>query len=170
MIQRSASFLNEWDQGIGKFKEAFRNIVLAKVSSSAYEAIDFHYIRATDGITLNIDRLISDAKSAAIQLAERNYQIPDSECKCKVIGITGHNIFRREIDRMRSAGLITDHDSKIAWKLAWIICGGNVPSYSEVTQEYLLDLEREAFLSLCGERKTLERIKSILDGRKTIRN
>ena len=119
---------------------------------------------------MNRDRLISEARTAAIQLAESGYNMPDPEVMIKVSGMPGMSLFETTLEKIKQEYTLTGHDIKIAGKLAWIMCGGDLPSPGNVTEEYLLGLEREAFLSLCGERKTLERINAIIRGKKAPRN
>ena len=147
-----------------------KNIILASVSTSADEAFDMHYFGPGTGITMNRDRLLSEAKSAAIKLAESGYKMPDREITIRVAGRPGMTMFENSLEKIARENTLTDHDRKIARKVSWIMCGGDLPAPENVTEDYLLGLEKEAFLSLCGERKTLERINAIIRGRKAPRN
>ena len=143
-------------------RNAFLNIGMAKVATSAHEARDMQYLRPGDEISINQNRLIADAKAAAIRLAETGYTKPTQKTNIKVEGRSGLGMFLTGAHAMYEGGYISQHDKKITEKLAYIMCGGDLSSPTEVSEQYLLDLEREAFLSLTGERKTLERIQSIL--------
>jgi 3-hydroxyacyl-CoA dehydrogenase len=146
------------------------NIATAKVALSAHDARDLGILRAKDRISMNKDRQILDAKAAAIELAEAGYTMSPQAKNIKVQGRTGLALFSAGISGMKMGNYISDHDAKIAMKIANVMCGGELTSPQEVSEQYLLDLEREAFVSLCGERKTLERIQSILTGGKPLRN
>jgi 3-hydroxyacyl-CoA dehydrogenase len=119
---------------------------------------------------MNINRRVFDAKQSAIELWERGYSMPLQRNDVKVLGRGALGALYAGINGMKSGNYITEHDEKIARKLAYVMCGGDLSESALVTEQYLLDLEREAFLSLCGERKTLERIQSVLKGGKPIRN
>ncbi len=151
-------------------QNTFMNIATAKVATSAQEARDMHILRPQDRITINPDRQIADAKMAAIELAEAGYAKPIEKKNIKIQGQGGLALFLAGINGMRMGNYISDHDVLIAKKLANVMCGGDLSTPTEVSEQYLLDLEREAFLSLCGERKTLERIQAILNGKKPLRN
>lgn len=151
-------------------QNAFMNIATAKVATSAEEARAMGILRPQDRITLNPGRQLFDAKCAALELAEKGYIKPVQKTNIKVQGRGGLALFYAGISHMRSGNYISDHDALIARKIANVMCGGDLSMPSEVSERYLLDLEREAFLSLCGERKTLERIEAILNGKKALRN
>ena len=119
---------------------------------------------------MNKDRQILDAKASALLLAERGYSMKPRATNIKVQGRSGLALFAAGINGMKMGRYISEHDEKIAMKIANVMCGGDITSPQEVSEQYLLDLEREAFVSLCGERKTLERIQSILTGGKPLRN
>lgn len=158
------------DIEFNRLQNAFMNIAMAKVSTSAYEAKDMDIIRESDEITINRNRLIADAKRSAIELAEAGYTQPKHRTDIKVQGKTALANFKAGIHGMRIGNYISDHDKKIAEKIAYVMSGGDLSYPQQVSEQYLLDLEREAFLSLCGERKTLERIQSILNTGKPLRN
>jgi 3-hydroxyacyl-CoA dehydrogenase len=151
-------------------QNAFMNIAMAKVATSAEEARNMHILRPQDRITINPNRQIAEAKMAALELAEAGYNKPVQKKNIKVQGQGGLALFLTGIHGMRMGNYISDHDMLIAKKIANVMCGGDLSAPAEVSEQYLLDLEREAFLSLCGERKTLERIQAILNGQKPLRN
>ncbi|MBL4655337.1 MAG: 3-hydroxyacyl-CoA dehydrogenase/enoyl-CoA hydratase family protein [Bacteroidia bacterium] len=164
------------DFGVGDIelsvlKERFLSIGMAKVSTSGYEAYDLGIFKpGKDQITINKDRLIADAKTAVIELADKGYKPPAYRRNIKVLGQTGLGMFESGVYNMRAGNFISDHDLKISKKLAYVICGGDLSASTQVSEQYLLDLEREAFLSLCGEKKTLERIQHTLKTGKPLRN
>lgn len=171
MALRCSDMYQPGDAELNILQSAFMNIAQAKVSSSAQEAMDMNYIKkGRDQIVLNRSRLLAEAKQAAVELAENGYTQPAKRTDIKVQGKAGIALFRAGIKSMRMAHYITDHDALIADKLAVAICGGDLSYAQNVTEDYLLDLEREAFLSLCGERKTLERMQGLLTGGKPPRN
>jgi 3-hydroxyacyl-CoA dehydrogenase len=144
---------------------------MAKVSTSAIEACELGYLQADKfSVSMNRSRLLADAKAKAIELAEAGYTQPVKRKDIKVLGKQGLGIVYAGANSMYSGHFISEHDKKISEKLGWVLCGGDLSSPTEVTEQYLLDLEREAFLSLCGERKTLERIQSIVTKGKPLRN
>lgn len=152
-------------------KERFLTIGMAKVSTSAAEAFELGYLQKDKySISMNRSRLIADAKAKAIELAEAGYTKPVQRRDIKVLGKQGLGIVYAGANTMYSGHYISEHDKKISEKLGWVMCGGDLSSPTEVTEQYLLDLEREVFLSLCGERKTLERIQSIVTKGKPLRN
>lgn len=152
-------------------KDRFLTIGTAKVSTSAEEAFELGYLRAGQySITMNRNRLLADAKEKAIELAEAGYTKPVPRKDIRVLGKQGLGIVYAGANSMFSGNYISEHDKKISEKLGYVMCGGDLSSPTDVTEQYLLDLEREAFLSLCGERKTLERIQSIVTKGKPLRN
>jgi 3-hydroxyacyl-CoA dehydrogenase len=152
-------------------KDRFLTIGMAKVSTSAVEAFELGYLQKDKyAISMNRSRLIADAKAKAIELAEAGYTKPVPRKDIKVLGKQGLGIVYAGANTMYSGNYISEHDKKISEKLGWVMCGGDLSSPTEVTEQYLLDLEREAFLSLCGERKSLERIQSIVTKGKPLRN
>jgi 3-hydroxyacyl-CoA dehydrogenase len=168
--KRVSDGLEEGDVELNALQNAFMNIATARVGLSAEEARDMKILRAQDRISVNRDRQITDAKSAVIELADKGYVMPVQAKNIKVQGRAGMALFMAGVNGMKMGNYITDHDSKIAMKIANVMCGGDLTSPQEVSEQYLLDLEREAFVSLCGEKKTLERIQSILTGGKPLRN
>jgi 3-hydroxyacyl-CoA dehydrogenase len=152
-------------------KDRFLTIGMAKVSTSAVEAFELGYLlKDKYSISMNRSRLIADAKVKAIELAEAGYTQPVRRKDIKVLGKQGLGIVYAGANSMYSGHYISEHDKKISEKLGYVMCGGDLSAPTEVTEQYLLDLEREAFLSLCGERKTLERIQSIVTKGKPLRN
>lgn len=158
------------DIELNVLQNAFMNIATAKVALSAEDARDMHILRSQDRISVNKDRQLQDAKTAVLELAGLGYTRPVEARNIKVQGRAGLALFMAGIYGMRAGHYISDHDVKIANKIANVMCGGDLTSPQQVSEQYLLDLEREAFVSLCGERKTLERIQSILTGGKPLRN
>ncbi|MDR5696345.1 MAG: 3-hydroxyacyl-CoA dehydrogenase/enoyl-CoA hydratase family protein [Armatimonadota bacterium] len=148
---------------------AFENIALAKVGTSAEECRRLGYLRDGDGISMSPDRLIADAKAVALTLAATGYRMPLRR-KFRVGGERVRAALYAGLYNLRIGGHITEYDEHIARKLAYVITGGDVPEGAWVSEEHLLDLEREAFLSLLGERKTQERIKHMLERGRPLRN
>lgn len=152
-------------------KDKFLTIAMAKVSTSGLQAYDLGYLlKDKFSISMNRSRLIADAKEKAIELADAGYTQPVHRKDIKVLGKSGLGMVYAGANTMRSGNYISDHDQKISQKLGYVMCGGDLSAPTLVTEQYLLDLEREAFLSLCGEKKTLERIQAIVKGGKPLRN
>ncbi|MDR4889465.1 3-hydroxyacyl-CoA dehydrogenase NAD-binding domain-containing protein [Fredinandcohnia sp. QZ13] len=149
--------------------KVFETIAMAKVSNSAEEARTNNFLTKEDGITFNSDHLVYDAKQSVLALSAQGYKAPVRK-KVPVVGETGYATLLLGAQAMKYSGYISDHDLKIAKKLAWVIAGGNVPYGTEVDEQYLLDLEREAFLSLVGEPKTQQRMQHMLVKGKPLRN
>ncbi|MEA3320378.1 MAG: 3-hydroxyacyl-CoA dehydrogenase NAD-binding domain-containing protein [Bacillota bacterium] len=149
--------------------KVFEQIATAKVSTSAAEARDLHLLNNKDQISFNGDHLIHDAKQAVTSLYEAGYTAPVRR-KVPVVGETGYATLMLGAHNMQYSGFISEHDLKIAKKLAYVIAGGNVPYGTEVDEQYLLDLEREAFLSLVGEAKSQQRMQHMLVKGKPLRN
>jgi 3-hydroxyacyl-CoA dehydrogenase len=168
---RFADAVQEGDIELNLLKDKFLTIGQAKVSTSAQEAFDLGILRrGIDEITLNRTRLISDAKQAAIHLAEAGYTKPTPRNDVRVLGRSGLGMVYAGANTMLSGHYISEHDRLISEKLGYVLCGGDLSAPTLVSEQYLLDLERQAFLSLCGEKKTLERIQSILTTGKPLRN
>jgi len=152
-------------------KEYYLNIAMAKVSTSGHEAYDLRILlEGRDEIVVNPNRVITEAKRAVLELAHDGYTIPTHRKDIKVLGRNALGMFFAGANAMVSGHFISPHDQLISQKLAYVMCGGDLSANTLVSEQYLLDLEREAFLSLCGERKTLERIQSILTSGKPLRN
>ncbi len=158
------------DPELNILQEYFMNIATAKVATSAEEALAMDILRSSDRVTLNRSRLIADAKERVLEMADAGYTQPIKRADIKVHGKTSMAMFEAGITGMKYGAYISEHDAKIASKLAFVMSGGDLSAETLVSEDYLLDLEREAFLSLCGEPKTLERIQSILFKGKPLRN
>ncbi|MBW2618667.1 MAG: 3-hydroxyacyl-CoA dehydrogenase, partial [Deltaproteobacteria bacterium] len=148
---------------------AFETIALAKVAASFKEAIQLGYLRPVDKMTINRDFLIHEAKQTVLALALEGYQ-PPVRRPIRVMGVDGKALLDYAVYTMHKAGYVTDYDVVVAGKLAWVLTGGDVLPETEVSEEYLLDLEREAFLSLCGEARTQARMEHMLKTGKPLRN
>ena len=151
-------------------KKTFETIAMAKVATSAQEAKSFGILRDSDAISLNGDRLIADAKADVLALASTGYVQPVERTDIFVMGEQAQAAIKLALHMMRSGGFISEHDHLIGTKLAKIMSGGDFNHTAYVSERHLLDLEREAFLSLCGERKTQERIAGMLKTGKPLRN
>lgn len=169
MARRAAKHLISDDVKINHLREAYMNVAMAKVATSAYEAKNLGFLRDQDIIVVNKDRQIAEAKKHALLMAEAGYTQPIQE-KVKVLGRNAMGMFYVGSDQMVAGNYISEHDRLIANKLGYVMTGGKLSEPTEVSEQYLLDLEREAFLSLCGERKTLERIQHMLKTGKPLRN
>ncbi|MFY8166307.1 MAG: enoyl-CoA hydratase-related protein, partial [Sediminibacterium sp.] len=149
----------------------FMQIATAKVATSAHEAMDMGIFRkGQDAIVLNQSRRIANAKEQVLHLFNAGYTQPLQRTDIKVLGKSGLGALYAGINGMWRGGYATDHDKLVAKKLAYVMCGGDLSEPTLVNEQYLLDLEREAFLSLCGEKKTLERIQSVITAGRPIRN
>lgn len=148
----------------------FETIAMAKVSTSALEASQPGYLGAADRISMNRDRLLLDAKHLALDIAEAGYAAPLPRTDIPAPGQNLLATFKLAVHTMREGEYISEHDAKIGNKVAHVLCGGDVTPGTPVSEQYLLDLEREAFLSLCGEKKTQERIAFTLKTGKPLRN
>jgi 3-hydroxyacyl-CoA dehydrogenase len=155
---------------LAAMKTNFETIALAKVSTSAAEARGLGLLAPEDAITLNRERVLTDAKQVAIALAEEGYSAPVPRTQIPVPGVAALATLKLGVHIMRQGEYISDHDVKIGNHVANILCGGSLTPGTLVSEQYLLDLERQAFLSLCGERKTLERIAFTLKSGKPLRN
>ena len=151
-------------------KRAFETIALAKVATSAEEARDIGFLREEDSVSMNSDRLIADAKKQVLALAASGYVQPQQRTDILALGSPALATLKLGIHLMKKAGYISDHDALIGEKLARILTGGDLNHTTRVSEQYLLDLEREAFLSLIGTRKTQDRIGHMLKTGKPLRN
>jgi 3-hydroxyacyl-CoA dehydrogenase len=168
---RLADELKEGDIELNTFRNRFLTIGQAKVSTSATEAFDLGYLRkGQDKIVVSRNRLLAEAKAECLELANAGYTQPVRRKNIRVLGKQGLGLAYLGANSMLSGHYISEHDAKISQKMAYVLCGGDLSQPTTVSEKYLLDLEREAFLSLCGEKKTLERIQSILNGGKILRN
>ncbi len=170
MTLRVSDKIESGDVEFNVLQDTFMNIATAKVATSAHEAKGMNILRNKDMVVVNKDRQIADAKAAAIALSEAGYVKPIQRTDIKVQGRSGIALFLAGIHGMRAGRYISAHDQKIAEKIAHVMCGGELSYAQNVSEQYLLDLEREAFLSLTAEKKTLERIQAILQGGKPLRN
>jgi len=148
----------------------FEAIAMAKVSTSAVEARHLGYLSPADGIAMNRDRLLTDAKDLAREMAKAGYAPPLPRTDIPAPGQNVLATLRLAVHTMRQGEFISDHDAKVANWVAYVLCGGPITPGTPVSEQYLLDLEREAFLSLCGEKKTQERIAFTLKNGKPLRN
>lgn len=168
---RAADEMHEDEPETITLKNRFLTIATAKVATSAQEGMEMGILRkGRDEIVLNQGRRISEAKRSVQELYDSGYITPIQRTDIKVLGRSGLGTLLTGINGMLRANYATEHDSLVARKLAYVMCGGDLSEPTLVSEQYLLDLEREAFLSLCGERKTLERIQSVLKLGKPIRN
>ncbi len=152
-------------------RDRFLTIATAKVSTSGEEAHELGYLQKNKySLSMNRSRLIADAKAKAIELVEAGYTTPVRRKDIRVLGKSGLGIVYAGANTMFAGNYISEHDQKISQKLGYVMCGGDLSAPALVSEQYLLDLEREVFLSLCGERKTQERIQSILTKGKPLRN
>jgi 3-hydroxyacyl-CoA dehydrogenase len=151
-------------------KKAFETIATGKVATSAREARGLGFLRESDSITMNRERVLADAKARALELVRGGYEPPQPRTDVPAPGENVLAALRLGVHIMRQGEYISDHEVKIATKVAEVLCGGNVTSGTPVSEQYILDLEREAFKSLCGEMKTQERIQYTLKTGKTLRN
>ncbi len=151
-------------------KRAFETIALAKVATSAEEARGYGFLAADDTVSMNGDRLIADAKQEVLALAAAGYVPPQQRTDIKALGLPALSTLKLGIHQMKRGGYISDHDALIGEKLARILTGGDLNHPTMVSEQYVLDLEREAFLSLVGELKTQERIAHMLKTGKPLRN
>ena len=170
-VLRASDELHDGEPDTNTLKDRFFAIATAKVATSAQEAFDMGILRkGHDEVVMNIGRRISEAKKSVIELYDAGYTIPQQRKDVKVLGRLGLGAMLAGINGMWRGNYATDHDALVARKLAYVMCGGDLSEPQLVSEQYLLDLEREAFLSLCGEKKTLERIQSVLKSGKPLRN
>ena len=171
MALRASDSFSKGDVELNILQENFLTIGMAKVSTSGYEAFDLGLLqKGKDVIVVNKERQIATAKSHAKLMAESGYTQPVTRKDVKVLGKQALGMFLVGTDSMKDSKYISAHDMKIANKLAYVMAGGDLSEPTMVSEQYLLDLEREAFLSLCTERKTLERIQNMLKTGKPLRN
>jgi 3-hydroxyacyl-CoA dehydrogenase len=151
-------------------KKAFETIATAKVATSAHEARGLGFLSDPDRITMNRELVLSDAKSRALELVRAGYEPPVIRVDIPAPGANILATLKLGVHLMRQGEYISEHEQKLGTRIAEVLCGGNVTPGTPVSEQYLLDLEREAFKSLCGERKTQERIQYTLKTGKTLRN
>jgi 3-hydroxyacyl-CoA dehydrogenase len=168
---RAADEMHEDEPETITLKNRFLTIATAKVATSGFEGYDIGVLRkGLDEVVINQSRRITEAKKSVIELYDQGYVTPIQRKDVKVLGQSALGTLYAGINGMWRAGYATDHDVTVAKKLAYVMCGGDLSEQTLVSEQYLLDLEREAFLSLCGERKSLERIQAVLKTGKPIRN
>ncbi|MBO3098841.1 3-hydroxyacyl-CoA dehydrogenase/enoyl-CoA hydratase family protein [Gelidibacter pelagius] len=171
MALRAQDLFQKGDVKLNILQEHFLTIGMAKVSTSAYEAFDLNLLqKGKDVVVVNKDRQLATAKAHAKLMADAGYTQPVRRTDIKVLGKQALGMFLVGTDSMEDSKYISEHDQKIANKLAYVMAGGNLSEPTLVSEQYLLDLEREAFLSLATERKTLERIQHMLKTGKPLRN
>ncbi|PHS67954.1 MAG: 3-hydroxyacyl-CoA dehydrogenase [Flavobacterium sp.] len=171
MALRAGDMFNKNDVELNVLQEHFLTIGMAKVSTSAYEAFDLDILqKGKDIVVVNKDRQIATAKAVARSMADQGYTQPVRRKDVRVLGKQALGMFLVGTDQMQAGKYISEHDRKIANKLAYVMAGGDLSEPSYVSEQYLLDIEREAFLSLTTERKTLERIEHMLKTGKPLRN
>jgi 3-hydroxyacyl-CoA dehydrogenase len=172
MLLRTSDAAGPHGDLLAGVRTLFQNISMARASSCADEALQLGYLRPSDGITINPDRLLADAKAAALEMARQGYRPPHSGPRrdVRVLGQAGAAELKINVHLARQGNYISDYDAHIAGKLAYVLCGGAVTAPSMVSEQYLLDLEREAFVSLCGEPLTQARIQHTLKTGKPLRN
>tara|TARA_B110001469_G_scaffold120962_1_gene129995 strand:+ start:20501 stop:22909 length:2409 start_codon:yes stop_codon:yes gene_type:complete len=171
MALRASDTFQKGDVQLNVLQEHFLTIGMAKVSTSAYEAFDLNLLqKGKDVVVVNKHRQIAVAKQHAKLMAESGYTQPIMRTDVKVLGKQALGMFLVGTDSMQDSNYISEHDMKIANKLAYVMAGGDLSEPTMVSEQYLLDIEREAFLSLCTERKTLERIQHMLTTGKPLRN
>jgi len=168
---RLSDELQEGDVELNAFRKRFLTIGQAKVSTSAHEAFELGFLKkGRDTVVISKSGLLAEAKQHCIQLGLQGYTKPLKRTDIRVLGKQALGLAYVGANNMYSGNYITEHDLKIAQKLGYVLSGGDLSQPSLVSEQYLLDLEREAFLSLCTEKKTLERIQSLLSGGKILRN
>jgi 3-hydroxyacyl-CoA dehydrogenase len=171
MALRFSDSLKDGDIQLNTLRSNFLTIGQAKVSTSAKEAFEMGILKAgRDSISMNKNHLLFDARNSVVALSDVGYTQPQQRKNIKVLGKQGLGLIWVGANSMKSGNYISSHDEYISKKLGYVMCGGELSSPSEVSEQYLLDLEREVFLSLTGEKKTLERIQSILTTGKPLRN
>lgn len=168
---RASDEMHEDEPETITLKNRFLSIATAKVATSAFEGFDMGvYRKGLDEVVVNQGRRIAEAKKSVIEIFDSGYTMPVQRKDVKVLGRSALGALYAGIHAMKTANYATEHDALVAKKLAWVMCGGDLSEPTFVSEQYLLDLEREAFLSLCGEKKSLERIQSVLKSGRPIRN
>ncbi|MEO7766434.1 MAG: enoyl-CoA hydratase/isomerase family protein, partial [Ferruginibacter sp.] len=170
-VMRAADEMHDGEVDTITLQNRFLTIATAKVATSAHEAYDLGiYRKGRDLISINPGRRIAEGKQAVIELYDDGYVMPVQRNDIRVLGRGALGAMLAGINGMRLGNYATEHDATVAKKLAYVMCGGDLSEPTLVSEQYLLDLEREAFLSLTGEKKTLERIQSVLKSGKPVRN
>jgi 3-hydroxyacyl-CoA dehydrogenase len=170
-VLRASDEMHEDEPETITLKNRFLSIATAKVATSAHEGfINGVYRKGLDEIVMNQGRRIFEAKKSVLEISGDGYVTPVQRKDIKVLGQSALGALYAGIHAMKTANYATEHDAVVAKKLAYVMCGGDLSEPTFVSEQYLLDLEREAFLSLCGEKKSLERIQSVLKTGKPVRN
>jgi len=170
-VLRASDEMHDDEPDTITLKNRFLTIATAKVGTSAQEGFNIGvYRKGLDEVVMNQGRRIAEAKRSVIEIFDSGYTTPVQRKDIKVLGQSALGALYAGIHSMKTANYATEHDSLVAKKLAYVMCGGDLSEPTLVSEQYLLDLEREAFLSLCGEKKTLERIQSVLKSGKPVRN
>jgi 3-hydroxyacyl-CoA dehydrogenase len=170
-VLRASDEMHEDEPETITLKNRFLSIATAKVATSAHEGFSIGvYRKGLDEIVMNQGRRIAEAKKSVSEIFDSGYTAPVQRKDVKVLGRSALGALYSGIHAMKTANYATEHDAVVAKKLAYVMCGGDLSEPTLVSEQYLLDLEREAFLSLCGEKKTLERIQSVLKSGRPIRN
>ena len=170
-VKRLSEELKEGDIRINTLRERFLTVGQAKVATSAHEAFDLGYLReGQDEVIVSKEYQLTRAKAACKELADKGYTAPPKEKNITIMGQEGLGIVYVGAHSMESGNYISEHDKLISEKLGFVMCGGDVSERVNVSEQYLLDLERKAFLELCAERKTLERLESMVKKGKVLRN
>lgn len=171
MILRASDKFKKNDVEVNILQEYFMNIGMGKTATSGFEGYELDYfIKGRDITVMNKKNQIHIAKQKALNLFEAGYTKPIERNDIKVLGKQALGMLYVGVDSLRAGDYISDHDKKIANKIAYVLCGGDLSQPTKVSEQYLLELEREAFISLCGERKTLERMQYMLRNGKPLRN
>jgi 3-hydroxyacyl-CoA dehydrogenase len=170
MVLRATEGARPDEDLLPRLRKVSETIAMARVSTSAAEARDLGFLREGDLITMNRDRLIEDAKQTALALVREGYVPPRRRTDIAVPGEPALAAIKLAVHMMVRGGFISEYDAHVARKLGAVITGGDLSRRTLVSEQYLLDLEREAFVSLCGERKTQERIQHTLKTGKPLRN
>ena len=171
MILRASDKFKKNDVEVNILQEYFMNIGMGKTATSGFEGFELDYfIKGRDITVMNKKNQINIAKQKALNLFDAGYTKPIERSDIKVLGKQALGMLYVGVDSLRAGDYISDHDKKIANKIAYVLCGGDLSQPSKVSEQYLLELEREAFISLCGERKTLERMQYMLKNGKPLRN
>lgn len=169
--KRFSEELRDGDIKINRLRERFLSIGQAKVSTSAHEAFDLGYLRTgIDEVVVSREFQLTRAKRAALEMIENGYMAPKREKNITVLGQEGLGIIYVGANSMKSGNYMSEHDQVISEKLGWVMCGGDLSENTIVSEQYLLDLERKAFVELCQQRKTLERLESLVKSGKILRN
>jgi 3-hydroxyacyl-CoA dehydrogenase len=169
-VDRAGSARGDTVELLDAMRENFETVAMAKVSTSAAEARRFGFLIRADQVTMNRERLLTDAKDVAREMAQAGYAAPLPRTDIPAPGQSLLATLKLGVHMMRQGEHISDHDRTVANRVAHVLCGGNVTPGAPVSEQYLLDLEREAFLSLAGEKKTQERIAFTLKTGKPLRN